>query len=139
MNADAYPCEPDVSPSPASYRAGDEPIAGYRLIEPLGAGGFGEVWKCQAPGGFHKAIKFVRGGTSAADHAQQWLADQELQAIDLIKNIRHPFILTVERAELLHGTLMIVMELADRSLADLLLQCEGRGQPGIPRASCWTI
>ena len=28
-----------------------EPIPGYRLLEPLGSGGFGEVSKCEAPGG----------------------------------------------------------------------------------------
>ena len=33
-----------------------EPIPGYRLIEPLGSGGYGEVWKCEAPGGLFKAI-----------------------------------------------------------------------------------
>jgi eukaryotic-like serine/threonine-protein kinase len=42
-------------------RPGEEPISGYVLVEPLGRGGFGEVWKCEAPGGLHKAIKFVAG------------------------------------------------------------------------------
>jgi serine/threonine protein kinase len=38
-----------------------EPIPGYKLIERLGRGGYGEVWKASAPGGIHKAIKFVYG------------------------------------------------------------------------------
>ena len=42
-----------------------EPIPGYRLIERIGGGGFGEVWKAEAPGGLLKAIKFVYGDLEA--------------------------------------------------------------------------
>ena len=37
-----------MSKSYFHYKAGEEPIAGHRLVEFLGGGGFGEVWKVRA-------------------------------------------------------------------------------------------
>ncbi|HEY7328100.1 MAG TPA: tubulin-like doman-containing protein [Gemmataceae bacterium] len=109
-----------------------EPLPGYRLLERLGGGGFGEVWKCEAPGGLHKAIKFVFGELDAANEDGQ-RAEQELKALSRVKTVRHPYILSLERYDILNGQLIIVMELADRNLWDRFKECRARGLPGIPR------
>ena len=117
-----------------------EPIPGYKLIERLGGGGFGEVWKCEAPGGLHKAVKFVFGDLSAAvsdsvtDHGDDGhRAKQELKALSRVKTVRHPFILSLERYDIIDGQLIIIMELADRNLWDRFKECRAQGLPGIPR------
>lgn len=110
----------------------DEPIPGYRLIERLGRGGFGEVWKAEAPGGLLKAIKFVYGDLEGAGEDGK-AAEQELKALNRVKTIRHPYILSLERYDIVDGQLLIVMELADRNLWDRFRECKAQGLEGIPR------
>jgi serine/threonine protein kinase len=114
---------------PSVKEANAEPLPGYRLLEPLGRGGFGEVWKCLAPGGLTKAIKFIAGAGDLAGGA----ADQELAALQRIKDLRHPFLLSVERVEVVDGEVVLVTELADRSLRDLFAECRKAGLAGVPR------
>jgi eukaryotic-like serine/threonine-protein kinase len=108
-------------------RPDSEPITGYRLVERLGTGGYGEVWKATAPGGLTKAIKIVFG------HIGGDRTEQELKALDRIRKARHPFLLSLERFEIIEGQLFIVTELADMSLMDRFQACKKAGMPGIPR------
>jgi len=107
-----------------------EPIPGYVLVERLGQGGFGEVWKAVAPGGIPKAIKFVHGNV---DDDFSHTAAQELKSLNRMKSVRHPFILGVERVDVIDGQVVIVMELADRDLSHRQQECQREGLAGIPR------
>lgn len=104
-----------------------EPLPGYRLIERLGTGGYGEVWRAEVPGGLTKAIKFVFG-----KHDEK-RASHEMRALERIRSVRHPFLLSLERIEIVDGRLIVVMELADGSIKDRFEKCRAQGLPGVPR------
>jgi serine/threonine protein kinase len=105
-----------------------EPLPGYRLIEHIGAGGYGEVWRAEAPGGLTKAIKFVFG----QQHEKR--ASNEMRALERIRSVRHPFLLSLERIEVINGRLLVVSELADGSVKDRFDACRREGLHGIPRS-----
>src|SRR5205085_10199555 len=98
-----------VIPAATPTKTTNEPIPGYKLVKRIGAGGYGEVWRAEAPGQLVKAIKFVYG---LLDEDR---AARELKALNRIKGVRHPFLLSLERIEVVQGQLLIVTELADCS------------------------
>ncbi|HVC96049.1 MAG TPA: tubulin-like doman-containing protein [Pirellulales bacterium] len=106
---------------------GAEPVPGYTLLVRLGIGGYGEVWKVSAPGGLNKAMKFVYGRMEDDRGAR------ELKALGRIKEVRHPFLLSLERFDVIDGQLFIVTELAEMSLMDRFRECREAGMVGIPR------
>jgi serine/threonine protein kinase len=107
-------------------RPGDSVGGGYRLIQFIGAGGFGEVWRAEAPGGVEVAIKIIPRSLDPAE------AQRELEALDLMKLLRHPFLLQTHAWWSLEDRLIIVMELADGNLRARLRACVRAGQGGIP-------
>ena len=113
-------------------RAGPRPTSThepehFEKTEMLGHGNFGEVWKAKAPGGIEIAIKIV---TQPIDRDA---AQRELSALELVKNLRHPCLLSTHRFWIDNNRLHIAMELADGSLRDRLKQCKKMSLPGIPR------
>jgi serine/threonine protein kinase len=108
-------------------------IAGYQLQERIGVGGYGEVWRAVGPGGFPKAVKILYGQVDGPQ------AETELKSLNLMRELRHPFLLNVERVEFVNSRVVVVTELADRSLDQRFDEAVKAGVEAFHATNCWDI
>ena len=99
---------------------------GYKLEKLIGRGGFGEVHRAIAPGGFPAAVKII---TRPADHEERI---REERALNVIKQLNHHFLIKTIASWSTEDKLYIVMDLADSSLRERFKQCKGQKLDGIP-------
>ncbi len=142
------------------WKAGDEPVSGYRLESFLGEGSNSVVWRATGPGGTATALKLI--------NLSGKLGLKEFRGIQRVKDIRHAHLLPITAVWLLddegyvlddramceldglaHGqqpvatgtlrvrprwpkTLVVAMLLADATLFDLFEKYWNQGNAGIP-------
>jgi hypothetical protein len=120
------PAPEPPAPSGFGLSKGPPSAEGYQLLERIGRGAYGDVYRALAPGGVQVAVKRIFRAID--DESSQ----RELKALERIRELRHPFLLQTHRFQAFEDRLQIVMELADGSLEDRLKQCRADGLPGIP-------
>ena len=129
----AHPNDP-TAPAPAAPAAA-EPLPPadilpadlqYKLIRRIGHGAYGEVYEAEAPGGVRVAVKRI---LRSIDHPA---GRSELEALEAMKTVSHPFLLQTQAYWVYRDQLIIVMELAEGSLADRIESYKEKGQPGVP-------
>jgi serine/threonine protein kinase len=118
-----------VAPTPLPHlRPTQQLVIGdhYRLNRLIGRGGFGEVWHAtDLRGNIDKAVKIL---TRSADSEE---GQKELESLDLIKRINHPYLLRTEAYFVEKERLFIVLELADATLRDILKKTQSESRTGI--------
>ena len=100
---------------------------GYKREKLIGRGGFGEVWRAVAPGGFPVAIKVI---TRPADHEERL---REERSLEEVKKLTHHFLIRTHAYFAEEDRLYIIMDLAEGSLGQRFKDCRKAGQQGLPK------
>jgi serine/threonine protein kinase len=114
----------------AALQKGVEPYPHCRLVQFLGRGGWGEVWKAEHDDGSAEALKFLPCDSPLA-------VAQEIRALQFIRQLKHPHLIRINSIWAFSGHVVIAMELAEGSLQDLfeVYQCE-HGTGILPQHLC---
>jgi serine/threonine-protein kinase len=111
-------------------QSGLEPFPGYRLRRLLGYGSFAEVWEAETDDGRLIALKFLPA-------ERQYATPGELRSLQTIRQLLHPNLLHIDRVWCHLGYIVIAMERADGTLADLHATYRSvKGTAIIPEHAC---
>jgi serine/threonine protein kinase len=127
-SSDAAIPKPISTPDGGSAPSGQS--GNFRLVRRIRAGAFGDVWSALAPGGIKAAVKIHYRPVDAAA--------PELKALQLIKNLNHPYLLKIQSWWIEDGRLHVAMELADGALRGRLRKGRAKGPSSIPLAALLT-
>lgn len=94
-------------------KEGFEPIPGYRLLNFLGRGQFGEVWRATSPGGTYIALKFL--------NVRERQGRKEFRAIQKVKGIRYPHLVQTYALWLLDENLQVIDDAAFDSSQSIMV------------------
>ena len=106
--------------------AGLQPVPGYRLTRPLGAGSFGEVWEAERDDGTRAALKFLDCRSRPA------LIASEVRVLRGLAELKHPHIIDLHTVHASGRYMILVMELADGNLADLQAAYQRQAGTDVP-------
>jgi serine/threonine protein kinase len=93
------------------FEVGTEALPGYRLTQPLGRGGFAEVWEARARDGSVVALKFL----DCRHHSPSVVAG-EVRALLGLRSLEHPNLIRVYDVAAVSNYVILTMERADGNL-----------------------
>ena len=97
----------------------------YSLIEKIGEGSFGEVWKADRAG-FQVALKILRASVNSEE------TQREIESLTKLKTLHHKYLVHTENFWSDGDRLYIEMELGECTLKERLASYQAIGKIGIP-------
>jgi tetratricopeptide (TPR) repeat protein len=105
--------------------SGMRALGRWRLVERLGAGGMGEVWRAEGPDGSRAAVKLLREEDPNPTERRRFAREAEV-----LRTLDHPnLVRALDSGQAEDGTLWLAMELLSGESLEERLRARGRLEP----------